>query len=231
MHDDELNEILRVVDAPTAAPEAFRSTLLRDLRDAYEGSVATGPTMDPELPSATELDLAPMLEGETQAEIIPLSLAPAESQRSWVRRGLLVAAAAAAVVLGLLLAPSDDSTIVEFVDEPAPAIVTTTTAAPLPPADACIELAVVTRPFSDLADQAAAEPLSVVADLEVWLRAVDQLLERSLSFLSPDEEASILRTRVLLRQAIDSPSSNTVLAVERHWRDVTSQDPLTACRQ
>ncbi len=230
MHDDELNEILRVVDAPTAAPEAFRSTLLRDLRDAYEGPVVAGSTMDPELPSAADLDPDPMLEGEGQAEIVPLPLMPDEPQRRWVRRGLLVAATAAAVVLALLLAPSDDSTSVEFVDEPTPAIVTTTTTAPLPPADACVEFVSVTRPFSELADQAATDSLSVVADLEAWLRAVDQLLERSSSFLSPDEEASILGMRVLLRQAIDSPSSNTVLAAERHWRDVTSQDPLTACR-
>ena len=228
--DDDLDTILRAVDSPIRAPEDFRSGLLQELRDAHhESHVAHVGGHDIGTASRASIEMTDS--GEPAAEILSLELLGETPGRRPRLGAAILAVAAAVALMAVLVLPRNGDSEVNLTGDPAPPTVTTTTVPSLSPSAACIELLAATQPLADLSEVASDDASTVVADLLAWRDALDLLLAQSGTFLSADEEADMLQARVLIRQAIDAPSTSTVVAIERYWREATADGPLAACRR
>lgn len=224
MHDEDLDQILRVIDTPGPVPDEFRSELLDDLREAFDAREDDNPQQ-----------LRPILRDDSDdksGEVYDLSavIAPAgevTGGRSLGPRLLLVAAAVTILIAGLVFLRPDTSSPLDVTDDPA--AVTSTALAVLSIQDACTEFVESTAALSEVLGVEDQDDLRV--ELEAWLGAIDRLLDRSPPELADEHLNVLLQTRVLVRQAIDTAAPSTVLALDAFWRDNTAAGPLSACRR
>lgn len=223
MHDDDLDQILRVIDTPGPVPDKFKSDLLVDLREAFDAPRLE--TNDHTPPVLAEHLEQPLDDADTDG-IVVLPLERPNDVRALGPKLLIAAAAVAVLVVGLLVAVPDDSPL-EVTDDPAPS--TSTALQSLSIEEACAEFLESTTPLAEL--YTIDDPELFQSELEMWRSAIDRLLDRSPPELTDDLTNDLLHARVLIRQAMDSAAPSTITALETHWRAITTDLPLSHCRR